>query len=127
MVVALKTEVIGADAVARTFVTVSPKLMNLGTAYGKIAADVAQDAKALVPKVTGRLAADIRASSNRFAGTVSAGGGSVLHAGPINYGWRQRNIEPVKFLNHAVDANVDEAVRELSKDIQHNIDRNGLG
>lgn len=68
-------------------------------AANKQAADIAATAaKARTPKLTGRLAGDIRASGTKTAGTIRAGRKRIPYAGPIHWGWPARNIEPSMYL-----------------------------
>jgi hypothetical protein len=62
-------------------------------------ADVAGEAVAReIPRKSGRLAGSRRTVRIRSKAIVVVGGGTVAYAGPINYGWRRRNIEPAGFL-----------------------------
>lgn len=57
----------------------------------RAAADTAARASAaLAPKMSGALAATIRASGTKTAGIIRAGRKSVPYAGPIHWGWPTR-------------------------------------
>lgn len=63
-------------------------------------------ARAIAPRVSGRLAATIRAT----AGVVTAGSASVLYAGVIHNGWPAHNIAPQPYLSQALAVTEDQLV-----------------
>ena len=69
---------------------------------------VAEEARRLVPILTGALEADIRVSKGARSAAVLAGRRLVPYAGPIHFGWPARNIEPQPFLYDALDARREE-------------------
>ena len=74
------------------------KAMNLEAA--EIVAGVATG---LVPVRAGTLRQTIRAAGAQKSGRVRAGFARVPYAGPIHFGWPQRNISPQPFLYDALD------------------------
>jgi hypothetical protein len=62
---------------------------------------VADRARELAPRQSGRLAGSIRVQDQTPGALVAAGGALVPYAGPIHFGWRDRNIEPQPFLTDA--------------------------
>lgn len=74
------------------------KAMNLQAA--EIVAGVATS---IVPTRTGELRATIRAAGAQKSGRVRSGYARVPYAGPIHFGWPQRNISPQPFLYDALD------------------------
>src|SRR5690242_8978400 len=75
---------------------------DLKAAFSSIAAKGARLASAFAPKRTGALAASIRGNRAKSKAVVSAGRGKTsLYAGPINYGWARRGIEPAHFMQKA--------------------------
>lgn len=74
------------------------KRMNLEAA--EIVAGVATS---LVPVRAGTLRQTIRAAGAQKSGRVRAGFARVPYAGPIHFGWPQRNISPQPFLYDALD------------------------
>lgn len=64
---------------------------------------VATHAKTRAPSRTGRLRDSIRPGATQRGATVRAGSSRVPYAGPIHFGWRQRNIRPQPFLYDALD------------------------
>lgn len=76
----------------------------IGTEAARVVAD---EAKSLVPHLTGRLGASIRTGSTQKGANVKAGGGDVVYAGVIHFGWPHHNISPQPFLYDALDARRD--------------------
>jgi HK97 gp10 family phage protein len=76
---------------------------------------VAADAVRRAPRRTGRLAASVRAGTDRRGALVRAGNDSTVpYAGVIHYGWPARHIAPQPFLDDAVRASAEEVVRRAA-------------
>ena len=71
---------------------------------------VVDEAKRLVPVRSGALAKTIRAAKVVSGGKVYAGKAKVPYAGPIHFGWANRNIRPNPFLYDAADRRVNEVM-----------------
>ena len=81
---------------------------------------VAETARSLVPARTGRLRASIKSAAVARGVKVVAGGGKVLYAGPIHFGWPTRPnkargwrggpIRPQPFLYDAADRRIADVV-----------------
>ena len=71
---------------------------------------VVDEAKTLVPVRSGRLRDSIRAAKVVSGGKVYAGRARVPYAGPIHFGWANRNIRPNPFLYDAADKRVSEVM-----------------
>jgi hypothetical protein len=71
---------------------------------------VVDEAKRLVPYRTGALAESIRAGKVVSGAKVYAGKARVPYAGPIHFGWANRNIAPNPFLYEAADRRVSEVM-----------------
>jgi hypothetical protein len=85
----------------------------------KSAADiVANEAKRIVPRRSGRLQGSIRPGGTQTSGVVRAGKAAVPYAGVIHFGWPRRNIRPNTFLYDAADARVDEVVAQYEEAIR---------
>lgn len=91
----------GARELRATTLRAASELSRMDTADKRAGAYLAQRAKGLAPRVTGRLAGSIRAGQTRDAATVSAG---AVYAGVIHWGWPARNISPHPFLVDALSA-----------------------
>jgi len=60
------------------------------------------------PRLSGDLAANVRAASAGTAAKVKAGGVKIPYAGVIHYGWPDHNIAPQPFLEDAVGESRDD-------------------
>lgn len=79
---------------------------------------VADQAKVEVPRRSGRLARSIGAQASQTSAFVKAGTPSrVPYAGPIHFGWPQRNIRPQPFLYEAMDKRIGEVRRAYEKNL----------
>ena len=78
------------------------------------------------PKLTGRLAATVRAAGQARQGVVRAGFASVPYAGVIHFGWAGHNISPNPFLYDALDARSSEVIDTYEKHVDDLIKKNGL-
>lgn len=83
------------------------------------ATEVANDARALAPRVTGRLAASLVATATRERAQVSS---QLVYAPVIHYGWRGHNIEPQPFLTTALAVNEREIVNRFDREAEHAVD-----
>lgn len=79
---------------------------------------VVREAQSDVPKVSGSLAATIRAGRGSTKAVVRAGGARARYAGAINYGWPARNIRATHFLTDAANRNEGTAVNMLEEGFQ---------
>lgn len=93
----------GARELRATTARAASELSRLDTADSRASAYLAQRAKGLAPRLTGRLAGSIRAGRTKDAATVTAGAG-VPYAGPIHWGWPARNIRAHPFMVDALSA-----------------------
>lgn len=94
----------GLNQLRRAFKTLSANATEDFKAAGYASATiVADEAKSLVPVVSGRLRDSIRAAMVQSGGKVRAGVKAVPYAGPIHFGWGRRNITPQPFLYQAID------------------------
>lgn len=116
--------VTGADEVARRFGAFGRRADDLTTPFLTVANQIGADARALVPRVTGRLGAGIRASATRHGGGVTV---AVPYAGPINYGWPRRGIAASLFLQRAADTKGERAAEQIADELQRQINSSGLG
>ncbi|SDS79249.1 hypothetical protein SAMN04489716_1628 [Actinoplanes derwentensis] len=77
------------------------ELQDLKAAFGRIADLGVELASRFAPIRTGALRRSIRGSKAKNKATVRAGGARLRYAGPINYGWPRREIQPNLFLQRA--------------------------
>lgn len=116
----------GLNAVVRGLLAVGLEVDDLKDAFSNIAQYGARAAAQAAPRLTGRLAADIRGNRARNKAVVTAGRVSVPYAGPINYGWEAHNITGALFMQKADKAVQPYALRVLERDINNAIRRRGL-
>lgn len=122
-----RVKVSGDKVVAAQFKLLGFKARDLERAFAEIGADVAHDASAMAPKVSGRLAGNVRAGRAKTRASIAVGGVAVPYAGPINYGWKRRNISPTLFMNRAADSKAESSAVVIAREMQRIIDGVGLG
>ena len=88
---------------------------DLPTVNADAAQIILRRADALVPRLSGALAATGRIEREAEGSTVEYGG-LVPYAGPIHYGWRVRNIEPQPWLADATEQTRDEVALVYAKE-----------
>ena len=91
---------------------------------GRVGRLVAQQAREEVPIRSGRLQGTIRAANTARGAKVRAGSRRVPYAGPIHFGWRDRNIKQNRFLYRAVDKKVDLALDMYLEEVHKIWNRN---
>jgi hypothetical protein len=93
-----------------------------------IAVAGAEVATGFAPNRTGRLAGSIRGNRAKRKAVVAAGNkAGVPYAGPVNYGWPERNIQANQFMQRADVVMTPVAVDMLGDGVDRIIDKNGLG
>lgn len=92
-------QVEGAARLRRTLRQAGDDLGDLKAAHAAAAQIAATASAALAPRASGRLAATIRSSGTKTAGTLRAGRAAVPYAGPIHWGWPRRSITAQPFLS----------------------------
>lgn len=93
-----QVEVRGAKELRRRLKAAGDDLGDLKATHKKIAQIVEFEALQLAPVVTGGLVRSIRSSGTQTAAITRAGRANVPYAGPIHWGWPQRNITAQPFL-----------------------------
>lgn len=116
----------GLTQVVRALQQMGVDVDDLKDAFAKIADDAAQAASSFAPRKSGRLAGDIRGNRAKSKAVVTAGRTSVPYAGPINYGWPKRGIEPAGFMQRADQVMQPRALRTLEDEINQKIRERGL-
>lgn len=116
----------GLTQVVRALAEMGLEVDDLKAAFSKLASEGAQAASGFAPRQTGRLAASIRGNRAKSKAVVTAGRASVPYAGPINYGWRARNIAPSGFMQKADAVMAPKAVQMLEDEINAQIRKRGL-
>ena len=116
----------GLTLVTRQLKALGLEIDDLKDAFSTVAAQGARLAAYFAPKITGRLAGDIRGNRAQSKAVVTAGRVSVPYAGPVNYGWAERNITGAFFMQKASDAMEPVAFTELDHEITKQIVKRGL-
>lgn len=91
----------GLREVVRGLEKMGVEVDDLKDAFAPIAAEGAEIAAGFVHSRSGRLAGSLRGNRAKNRAVITAGGARARHAGPQNYGWRRRNIEPQGFMQKA--------------------------
>lgn len=102
------------------------ELEDLKDAFATISAEATDVIKGLTPRLSGRLASSIRGNRAKGKAIVRGGRAAVPYAGPINYGWPARGIEPAEFMQRGDDVYQPRAVQRLEEEINRKITRSGL-
>ena len=116
----------GLSKVIRQLKAFGLEIDDLKTAFAAIAAEGAAAVAKHAPRRTGRLASNVRGNRAQSKAVVRAGGAAVPYAGPINYGWRARNIEPAHYMQKGDQEMQPIAVRRLEAEIEKQITKKGL-
>lgn len=94
------------------------------TAANKAASStVANLARVLAPKRSGKLAAAIRAGGNQKIAYVNYGKKSVPYAGPIHWGWKARNIEANEYVSRAAQYSEPQWINAYRKRVDQIIEK----
>ena len=119
-------KVTGLNQVVRGLIAVGVEVDDLKDAFSAVASRGARVAALFAPKLTGKLAGDVRGNRARSKAVITAGRASVPYAGPINYGWAKHNITPSGFMQKADKVLQPYAVRQLQNGINLAIRKRGL-
>lgn len=120
-------QITGLRQVVRGLERAGVEVDDLKDAFAKIADLGAAAVKRHAPKGrTGRLAASVRGNRAKSKAVVAAGRKAVPYAGPINYGWRRRNIAASRFMQKADDEIKPLVVPTLEAELQSLLRRNRL-
>lgn len=79
---------------------------------------VADEARRQVPTRTGELKNTIRALASKTGGRVAAGYKATPYAGPIHWGWPDRNITAQPFLTNALDRRRGQVITQFNVDLE---------
>ena len=101
-------------------------LDDIKDAFAEIATYGAEVAARFAPHRSGRLGSSVRGNRAKGKAVVTAGRASVKYAGPINYGWRKRNIRPARFMQRADEKVGPRAVELLERGIDKAIAKRGF-
>ena len=96
-----EVEIRGAKELRRTMKQAGLDLTELKAANREAASLVATAAGLMAPKSTGNLASTIKGFGTNTVGRVRVGLKRTPYAGPVHYGWPDRNIEAQPFATKA--------------------------
>lgn len=116
----------GLNEVVRDLQAVGVEVEDLKEAFGEIAREGAQVAAEHAPRLSGRLAGDVRGNRAKSKAVITAGRSSLPYAAPINYGWARHNIQPSGYMQKADQEMQPYAVRRLEANVNKSIQRRGL-
>lgn len=122
----MEIEVTGLNKVTQGIHELGFEIKDLSGAFENLAAQAAQAARLKAPLKTGKLRNSIESYVSKNRAVVVAGSGRVPYAGPINYGWKRRNIEPARFMERADEVFVQSAGQQLEAEISKLIKESGL-
>lgn len=88
----------GVREAARVLERLGVGVEDLRAAFGRISSEALPVYQRHTPVRTGRLRGDYRAARTKNRAVLYLGRTSVPYAGPINYGWAARGIEPANFI-----------------------------
>lgn len=109
----------GADQLRRTMRRAGLDMTRLKDTHARVAQSVASRARGTAPiGPTGRLAASTRPGATQRAAIVRAGKKSVPYAGPIHWGWPNRNIVAQPWLQEAAKASEGDWVGTYTDEIK---------
>jgi hypothetical protein len=117
----------GLSQVVRDLQAVGAEVEDLKGAFGEIADTGAQIAKRYTPSRSGKLRGATRGNRAKNKAVITQGRATVPYAGPINYGWPRRNIEPALQLQRTDRDMEPRALQLLEDQINEAIERRGLG
>lgn len=118
-----QVQVKGAKELRKQLKAAGDDLADLKATHKKIAEIVEFDALQLAPVVTGGLVRSIRASGTQTSAIVRAGGARLPYAGPIHYGWPQRNITAQPFLLDAQSEKYEDWMQEYTQLVEKALDK----
>lgn len=96
---------------------------DLGGAWRDLAERGVRAVSSFAPRRTGHLAGSFVARDGKGGGEVSS---SLIYAGPIDGGWRKRNIAPAHYTRRAVEQLAEQAPAVLDAAIAEAIREKGL-
>jgi hypothetical protein len=119
----LTIKVEGLTKLNRELRAISTKLPRELTKVSKDAAEVvADEARVIVPVLTGRLRNSIRPGATQRGALVRAGRG-IVYGRVIHFGWPRHNIRPQPFLYDALDKRRDEVIARFEKGVTELVEK----
>lgn len=129
----VQVQVLGADRLSKKLGRAALRASDLADAWRRIGADIEADAVRLAPVLTGQLQNSIRAGKTKSMAVVRVGYATMeKYVKTIHYGgyasgsYGPHWIEGNPFMTIALNMNEDNAVREVSDEIDSILNRTGL-
>lgn len=116
----------GLSRVVRGLRALGLDVEDLKDAFSRIAKVGADKTRGYVPVKSGRLRDDVRGNRAQSKAVITAGRASIRYAGPQNYGWPARNIQPSGFMQRGDAVMRPVALDLLEDDINDKIRERGL-
>jgi hypothetical protein len=110
----------------RALESLGVEVEDLKDVMGSISAEGARLAAEYAPVRSGKLRKSIRGNRAKSRAAITAGKKRVPYAGPINFGWRKRHIQPSEFMQRADRALQARVPEMLTEGIQRLINERNL-
>ncbi|HET6874651.1 MAG TPA: hypothetical protein VFH70_07725 [Acidimicrobiales bacterium] len=123
----MAAEVTGLREALKAMQEVGAEVEDLKEVMGDIASTAADVMRPFIPKRSGALANTARGNRAKGKAVVTVGRARVGYAGPINYGWRARNIAPADFTGKTDRVMETRAAEMLETGLTKIITEKGLG
>jgi hypothetical protein len=112
-------QVTGVREAARDLERLGVRVEDLRAAFGRISSEALPVYRGFTPVRTGRLRGDYRPARTKNRAVLYVGRTSVPYAGPINYGWAARNIEPANFVARGDEVMGPRAVDAIEAELNY--------
>lgn len=122
----MAVQVEGLNQAVRALKRYGVEVADLKGVFAEVASEGARLASGYAPKSSGRLAGSVRGNKAQNRAVIVAGGARVPWAGPVNYGWRKRNIRPREFMQRADAALAPRVVGMLERGLDEAAGKAGL-
>jgi hypothetical protein len=93
----------GREEVAAGFDKLRSHLGDMTETHRRVLGPLIGEVAARTPILSGELAASWRLEASKDSGSIESG---LVYAGPIEFGWRARGIEPQAMVRDTISANV---------------------
>lgn len=127
MAEAISISVKGEEQVKAALAKVEKDIIDRSDLNKDLSDELSREASARAPRLTGELASTVKGNPSADKAQIVAGGGSVVYAGVIEYGWPEKNIQEQPYLRPAVYDNlnyIEEKYNDYIKSIikRYNLD-----
>lgn len=109
----------GLSRKVRALEQMGTEVTDLKDSMGRIATAVQPDYERFTPRRTGKLIANYRTGRAKGKAILYVGSARVPYAGPINFGWPARNIQPTNYVSRGDTVAAPKAIRLLEQELAH--------